>query len=1025
MKSFNLSEWALEHRSLIWFLMIVCSVVGVSAYLNLGREEDPPFTIKTMVIAAQWPGASVEEMTNQVTDRIEQKLVELSQLDYTASTTSAGQTVVNVNLKSSVSGSEVTATWTQVRNLIGDIAGEFPAGVLGPFYNDRFGDVYGNIYAFQSDGLTDRQLRDYVEDVREQVLRVPNVGRVDLLGAQDEVIYLEFSAQKLSAYGLNEQAITSALQSQNAVTQSGVIQTGSGRVAIRVGGGFTSEDSIRDINIRVGDTFFRLSDVATISRGYEDPPSPLFRYNGEPAIGLAVGMVAGSNLLVFGEALTETIEHATADLPMGIDIHKVSDQPEVVDHAVNHFVTSLVEAVAIVLAVSFLSLGLRAGLVVALAIPLVLAITFFVMQYLGISLQRISLGALIIALGLLVDDAMIAVEMMVTRLEAGDSLRKAATAVYTSTAFPMLTGTLVTVASFIPVGLNGSSAGEFTFTLFVVIAVSLVVSWIVAVLFTPLLGTLILPKTMKHKGHGPGPFTRAFSAMLKFCMRARWLTIGASVAALVVSIYLLGSVQQQFFPNSDRVELVVDFTLPRDATILETKAQIERFEKEQLTNNPDIEHWSSYVGTGATRFLLSFDPTPANPYVGQIIIVTKDLEARDRVRPQLQAWLKETFPGTDAFVKLLDIGPPVGRPVQYRVSGPDIETVRNLANELATIVGQNAMLGDVTFDWNEPSRVIKVDVLQDNAAQLGITSQDIAYSLNSIIGGLTITQVRDATYLVPVVARALADERSSIEALRNIRISSATGSSVPLASVATFRYGLEQPVIKRRAGVPTITLKSTVLGDVQPATVVADLAPAVKTFTEALPVGYSLEVGGSVESSADGQEPIIAVAPLMLITMAALLMIQLQSFQRLFIVFAVAPLGLIGVVIALLFSGAPMGFVAILGVLALIGILIRNSVILVVHIEDLLKTGMDAWAAVVQATEHRMRPIILTAAAASLALIPISREVFWGPMAYAMMGGIIVGTALTLLFLPALYVAWFRIKEPAVEPAAAHEAPAA
>lgn len=1013
MKNFNLSEWALDHKSLVWFFMIVCTVAGISAYVNLGREEDPNFTIKTMVIAADWPGASVEEMTNQVTDRIEQKLVELSQLDYTTSTTTAGKTVVNVNLDASVAGGEVTATWTQVRNLIGDIAGDFPAGVIGPFFNDRFGDVYGNIYAFTADGITDRQLRDYVEDVREQVLRVPNVGRVDLLGVQDEVIFLEFSPQKLSAYGLSQQAIIGALQAQNAVTQSGVIQAGAERVAIRVGGGFTSQDSIRDINLRVGETFFRLADVATITRGYVDPPSPMFRYNGEPVIGLAVGMVAGSNLLVFGEALTETIDHAVANLPIGIDLHKVSDQPEVVEHSVDHFVRSLVEAIAIVLAVSFVSLGMRAGFVVALAIPLVLAITFFVMQYFGISLQRISLGALIIALGLLVDDAMIAVEMMVSRLEAGDTLRKAATAVYTSTAFPMLTGTLVTVASFIPVGLNGSAAGEYTFSLFVVIAVSLIVSWIVAVVFTPLLGVLILPKKMKHKSEEPGRLTKAFSTVLKFCMRARWLTIGVCVAALAVSIVLLGSVQQQFFPASDRAELVVDFNLPQDATILETKAQMDRFEKEQLADNVDIEHWSSYVGQGATRFLLAFDPTPANPYVGQIIIVTKDLEARNRVRPILQSWLKETFPGTDAFVKLLDIGPPVGRPVQYRVSGPDVETVRSLANELASAIGNNQQLGDITFDWNEPSRVIKVDVLQDNAAQLGITSQDIALALNGIVGGSTITQVRDETYLVPIVARATADERSSVEALRNIRISNASGNSVPLASVATFRFELEQPVIHRRAGVPTITVRSTVLGNVQPATVVADLTPAVDEFVSRLPAGYAVEIGGSVESSAEGQGPIVAVAPLMLIAMATLLMIQLQSFQRLFIVFAVAPLGLIGVVVALLLSGAPMGFVAILGVLALVGILIRNSVILVVQIEDLLKTGMNAWQAVVEATEHRMRPIILTAAAASLALIPISREVFWGPMAYAMMGGIIVGTVLTLLFLPALYVAWFRIKEPA------------
>ena len=1015
MKNFNLSEWALDHRSLVWFFMLIFTVAGVFAYLNLGREEDPNFTIKTMVVVAQWPGASVEETTNQVTNRIEQKLVELSQLDYTTSTTTAGQTVVNVKLKDTVRGSEVTATWTQVRNMIGDIAEEFPSGVVGPSFNDRFGDVYGNIYAFTADGLNQRQLRDYVEDVRAEVLGVPNVGRVDLVGTQDEVIYLEFSAQKLTAFGLNQQAIVGALQAQNAVTPSGVVQAGQERVAIRVGGGFTSEDSIADVNLRVGDTFFRLSDVATVTRGYADPPGPMFRYNGEPAIGLAIGMIPSSNLLQFGEALSETIKDTVEKLPIGVGIHQVSNQPEVVDHAVSHFVQSLAEAVAIVLAVSFVSLGMRAGFVVALAIPIVLAITFMIMQYMGISLQRISLGALIIALGLLVDDAMIAVEMMVSRLEAGDDLRKAATYVYTSTAFPMLTGTLVTVASFIPVGLNGSSAGEFVYTLFVVIAVSLIVSWIVAVVFTPLLGVLILPKTMKHKAHGPGFAGRAFSRVLVFCMRARWLTIAVCIVALVGSVAAMGLVQQQFFPNSDRVELVVDFSLPKDSTITETKAQMDRFEREQLLGNDDVEHWSSYVGQGATRFLLSFDPEPSNPYIGQVIIVTKSLEARDRLRAQLQPWLKRTFPGTDAFVKLLDIGPPVGRPVQYRVSGPDVEAVREYANQLAAIVGGNPDLGDVTFDWNEPSRVVRIDVLQDNAAQLGVTSEDIAYALDGIVGGAAVTEVRDETYLVQVVGRATAAERNSIESLRNIRISNSTGGSVPLASIATFHYEVEQPVIKRRAGLPTITLKSSLLGNVQPATAVADLAPAIAEFNENLPTGYAVEVGGTVESSAQGQEPIIAVAPLMFIAMATLLMIQLQSFQLLFIVFAVAPLGLIGVVAALLLSGAPLGFVAVLGILALIGILIRNSVILVVQIEDLLKTGMDRWQAVVEATEHRLRPIILTAAAASLALIPIASEVFWGPMAYAMMGGIIVGTALTLLFLPALYVAWFRIKEPAAE----------
>ncbi|MBU1304200.1 MAG: efflux RND transporter permease subunit, partial [Alphaproteobacteria bacterium] len=934
MKTFNLSEWALDHKSLVWFFMIVLTVAGVFSYLNLGREEDPNFTIKTMVIVAEWPGASVDETLNQVTDRIENKLVELVGLDYTNSTTTAGRALVNVHLKDTVRGDAVTAAWTQVRNMIGDISMTFPQGTLGPFFNDRFGDVYGNIYAFTADGLTDRQLRDYVEIVRKKVLQVPNVGRVDLVGAQDEVIYLEFSPQKLKAFGLDIQSIVAAIQAQNAVTQSGVVQAGDDRVAIRVGGAFTSEDSIQSINLRVGDVFFRLSDVATVTRGYVDPPSPQFRYNGQPAISLAIGMAPQSNLLKFGEALDKTLEEAIADLPIGVGVHQVSNQPEVVDEAVSHFIRSLMEAVAIVLAVSFVSLGMRAGFVVALAIPIVLAITFVVMEYLGISLQRISLGALIIALGLLVDDAMIAVEMMVSRLEAGDTLRKAATHVYTSTAFPMLTGTLVTVASYIPVGLNDSSAGEFVYTLFVVIAVSLIVSWVVAVLFTPLLGVLILPKTIKHKAHGPGRVARGFSKLLNFCMRQRWLTIGVCFAALVLSVGGLRLIEQQFFPSSDRVELVVDFNLPQDSTIAATKAQMDCFEQEKLVGNADVEHWSSYVGQGASRFLLTFDPEPQNPYVGQVIIVTKDLEARDRQRIELQAWLNEAFPGTDTFVKLLDIGPPVGRPVQYRISGTDTQTVRTLANLLAGIMGQNDHLTSATFDWNEPSRVVKVNVLQDNAAQLGVTSADIAYALNGIVGGATVTQVRDATYLVKVIGRATAQERNSIEMLRNTTITSSRGS-VPLASLATFGYELEQPVIKRRSGLMTITLKAAVIDKSQPATIAADLAPAIDAFRANLPAGYSVEVGGSVESSAQSQEPIFAIAPLMLIVMATLLMLQLQSFQRMVLVFAVAPLGLIGVVAAMLLSGAPLGFVALLGVLALVGILIRNSVILVVQIEHL------------------------------------------------------------------------------------------
>lgn len=1018
MKSFNLSDWALEHRSLVWYFMIAFMAAGLFSYLQLGREEDPAFTIKTMLIQAQWPGASAEEMTRQVTDRIEKKLEELESLDYTKSLTVAGSTTIFVNLRDTTKAKDVAPTWVRVRNMIADIKSNFPQGVVGPGFNDRFGDVYGNIYAFTSDGLSQRQLRDRVEDVRAEVLTVPNVGRVDIVGAQDEVIYLEFSTRKVASLGLDSRSIISSLQAQNAIAPSGVLQAGPERISVRVSGQFTTEESLKAINLRVNDRFFPLTDVATVTRGYADPPTSLFRFNGEPAIGLAIGMKAGANLLQFGEALKLKMTRIVADLPIGVGVHLVSDQPQIVDDAVGGFTRALFEAVIIVLAISFISLGMRAGLVVAISIPLVLAITFVVMAYAGISLQRISLGALIIALGLLVDDAMIAVEMMVARLEVGDSLRKAATYVYTSTAFPMLTGTLVTVAGFIPIGLNNSAAGEFTFTLFVVIAVSLVVSWIVAVLFTPLLGVTILPETMKSHHEEKGRFAKAFARILDVCMRRHWITIAVTVVVFALSLGGMKFVQQQFFPSSDRNELIVDWNLPQNSSIAETNTQMAQFEREALQGRDGIDHWSSYVGTGAPRFVLSFDVQPADVTFGQIVVVTKDLKVRDRLKGELQAYLKKTFPGTDAFVKLLDIGPPVGRPVQYRVSGPEIAKVRSYSLELAGVLRGNPHLGDVVFDWMEPARVVKVDVLQDKARQLGVTSEDIASTLNGVLDGTSVTQVRDDIYLIKVLGRAKASERQSLETLRDLQLAGSGGQSVPLAAVATLRYEIEQPTIWRRSRLPTITLKAGIFDSVQPNTVVDQLKPHVAAFDEKLPPGYNVVVGGSVEESGKSQAPIIAVVPLMLFVMATILMLQLQSFQRLFLVFAVAPLALIGVVAALLPSGAPLGFVAILGVLALIGILIRNSVILIVQIEHLREEGRPAWEAVMEATEHRMRPIMLTAAAASLALIPIAREVFWGPMAYAMMGGIIVGTVLTLLFLPALYVAWFRIKAPGDEQAA-------
>ncbi|MCR8724985.1 efflux RND transporter permease subunit [Frigidibacter sp. ROC022] len=1012
MKSFNLSDWALRHRSLVWFFMLVSLVAGALAYVEIGREEDPNFAIKTMIVSAALPGADTQETLTQVTDRIEKKLEDLDELDFTRSVTRPGQSIVYVELLPTTKSSELPIIWQRVRNMMEDIRSEFPAEFAGFVYNDSFGDVFGNIYAFTSDGFTPREVRDYAEQVRRDVQALDDSGKVEIFGTRDEVIYLEFSTQRLAALGLNQQQVQATLAAQNAIVPSGVIKAGPERILVRIGGQFSGAESLEKINLRVGDRFFRLTDVADIQRGYEDPPETMFRYNGQEAVGLSVGMKDGANIIEFGKHLDEVIAAAQAKLPIGLDIHQVADQPHVVDEAVGHFLRALLEAVLIVLAVSFLSLGVRAGLVVSLTIPLVLAITFAIMQYTGFTLQRISLGALIIALGLLVDDAMITIETMITRLEKGETLTKAASYAWTSIAFPMLSGTLIIVAGFIPVGLNNSAAGEFTFSLFVVILISLIVSWIVAVLFAPLLGVTFLPATMKHHDGQPGAMRRVFHAVLRRAMDHRWITITVTVAVFGVSLYGMRFIENQFFPSSDRPELIVDFNLPQNASITETARQMDRMEA-YLDDNENVLFWSSYVGRGAPRFLLAYDvPTPG-PNTGQIVIQTPSVEARDALRAQLNEISEREFPGIDIFVKLLEIGPPVGRPVQYRISGPDPETLRDQARALTALIATDSRLDDIVMDWNEPARVVRVDILQDKARQLGISPQDIAITLNAIYDGTSVTQLRDSEYLIDILARGDAESRQSVQALGELQLAGTGNAIIPLRSIATFSYDTEAPLIHQRDRMPTITVKAAIRTSDQPATIVDDFSDQIAAFNADLPEGYQVVVGGTVESSAESQAPIIAVVPLMLLVMLTLIMIQTQSFRLAFVVICVAPLGLIGVVAALLPSGAPLGFVAILGALALIGILMRNSIILVDEIETLRAKGRSAWDAVFEASDSRARPILLTAAAASLALIPISRQIFWGPMAYAMMGGIIAGTVITLVFAPALYLAVFRVKKPA------------
>jgi multidrug efflux pump len=1012
--SFNLSEWALKHQSFVWYLMFVALLMGVFSYLNLGREEDPSFTIKTMVIQTRWPGATQEETLKQVTDRIEKKLEELDSLDYVKSYTRPGESTVYVYLRDTTKAKDIPEIWYQVRKKISDIRYAFPQGIQGPSFNDEFGDVFGSIYAFTADGLSLRQLRDYVEQARAEIRGVPGLGKIEMIGQQDEVLYLNFSTRKLAALGIDEQQVVQSLQAQNAVTPAGVIEAGPERISVRTSGQFISEKDLANVNLRLNDRFYRLADIADIRRGYVDPSTPEFRFNGQQAIGLAIAMQTGGNIQDFGKALHQRISELTANLPVGVGVHNVSDQSVVVEAAVGGFTSALFEAVVIVLVVSFISLGVRAGLVVACSIPLVLAMVFVFMEYSGITMQRISLGALIIALGLLVDDAMITVEMMVSRLELGDTKEQAATFAYTSTAFPMLTGTLVTVAGFVPIGLNGSSAGEYTFTLFAVIAVAMMVSWVVAVLFAPVIGVHILSAKVKPHSAEPGRLGRAFNGGLLWSMRNRWWAIGITMLLFALSVVGMRFVQNQFFPASDRPEILVDLNLPQNASIDETRKAVDKLEA-TLKGDPDIVRWSTYVGQGAIRFYLPLDQQLQNPYYAQLVIVSKDFETRAALSNRLRERLRKDFVGIGSFVQALEMGPPVGRPIQYRVSGPEIDQVRKHAIDLASQLDKNPHIGEIIFDWNEPGKVLRIDIAQDKARQLGLSSADVANLMNSIVSGSTVTQVNDDIYLINVVGRAIDAERGSPETLQNLQILTPGGISIPLLAFASVRYELEQPLVWRRDRKPTITIKTAVIDDIQPTDLVKLLKPDIDQFAASLPAGYKVATGGTVEESAKAQGPINKVIPLMVFLMATFLMIQLHSVQKMFLVASVAPLGLIGVVLALVPTGTPMGFVAILGILALIGIIIRNSVILVTQIDAFIAEGSTPWDAVVEATEHRRRPILLTAAAASLGMIPIAREVFWGPMAYAMIGGIIVATLLTLLFLPALYVAWYRIREPKKE----------
>jgi len=1017
---FNLSEWALKHRSFVVYWMLVAMIVGAMSYLRLGRNEDPAFTFRTMVVQASWPGATLKDTIDQVTERIERTLKETPHLDFLRSFTRAGATTIFVNLKGSTPAREVPDVWYHVRKSVGDIRHTLPNGIVGPNFNDEFGDTFGIIYGFTADGFTHRELRDYVENVRTRLLQVPDVAKIEILGAQDEQIIIEFSTEKLAGLGIDRAALIAALQAQNAVRPTGTLETGDESITLRVSGAFESELDILAINIASNGRLLRLGDIADVRRIFVDPPQPMFRVNGKPAIGLAIAMREGGDILALGRNIQRTMAEITANLPIGITPTLVADQSSVVKSAIGEFMESLWQAIAIIMAVSVVSLGVRAGAIVALSIPLTLAVVFPVMQLVNIDLQRISLGALIIALTLLVDDAMSTIDAMTMRLALGDDKQEAATFAYKTLAFPMLTGSFVTMAGFVPIGFAKSAAGEYTFSIFAVVSIAVLASWLVAVIFIPLLGVALLAKPKGAQASEPSLVARGFRSVLAAAMRFRWVTILVTLACFVAALFATRFVPRQFFPSSDRPELLVDLRLPQGASIHASSAASAKLDA-ILGGDPDVERWSTNVGRGAIRFYLPLSVELPNSFLSQLVVIAKDIDARERLRAKLARVLEEDFPGAVTRVVPLELGPPVGWPLQYRVSGPDVNEVRDIAFRVAQIVASDTRARRVNFDWIEPARQVRIRIDQDQARLLGLSSESIAAVLNKVMSGLAITQVRDGIYLVDVVMRATDEQRLSLSTLRNLQFPLASGRTVPLGQFASLDFEQEFPLIWRRDGVPTLTIQADVAQGASPEAVVAALAPAVMQLQASLPRSYHVAVGGTVEESAQSQASVYAVVPLMLFITITFLMAQLQSFSRLFLVLSVVPMGLIGVVAALLIFKRPLGFVAILGILALLGMIARNAVILIDQIESERAAGKAIWNAVVEAATSRFRPIMLTAISTVLGMIPIAPTIFWGPMAFAIMGGLLVATVLTLLFLPALYITWFRASKKLTD---GHAAPA-
>jgi multidrug efflux pump len=1025
---FNLSRWALEHIPLTRYLIVALLIGGILSYGKLGQDEDPPFTFRAMVVRAIWPGATALQMADQVTDKLEKKLQETPYIDKIRSYSKPGETLIILQLRESTPPKEVTSAWYQVRKKIGDIRSTLPAGVVGPFFNDEFGDTYGSIFALSGDGFSYAEVKDYADFVRQQLLGVPSVAKVELFGAQDEKIYIEFSHKKFAQLGIPFDAIVSQLNAQNSVESTGVLVTPTDNLQVRITGAMKSAKDLENLELRANGTTFRLGDFATVKREYKDPPQDKMRFNGKEVIGLGISMEKGGDIIEMGRNLEKTVSDIKAKLPVGIELQRVADQPKAVESSVSEFLHTLTEAVLIVLAVSFVSLGLHTrpfrldiwpGLVVALTIPLVLSITFLFMRIFDINLHKISLGALIIALGLLVDDAIIAVEMMVRKMEEGLSRFDAATFAYTSTAKPMLTGTLITAAGFLPIGLAKSAAGEYTFSMFSVNALALLISWVAAVLFTPYIGYVLLK--VKPKANADGhhelfdtPFYRRFRALVNWCVEWRKTTIALTLAVFALGVFGFRFIEQQFFPDSSRPELMVELWLPEGSSFAATEAQAKKFEA-FISKQDGVENVTSYVGTGSPRFYLPLDQIFPQTNVSQIVVLPKDLKAREALRLKIVEAFKNDFPEVRGRVKLLPNGPPVPYPVQFRVTGTEVATVRAIADQVKEIMRANPNALGVNDNWNESVKVLRLDLDQDKLRALGISSQTVMRAANTILTGTTIGQYREDNKLIDIVVRQPVEERSTIDALNQANIPAASGATVPLSQIARAQFVWEPGVVWREGREWAITVQADVVDGIQGPTVSSQIDPKLEKLRAALPAGYKIELAGAAADSGKAQQSIAANVPLVIFIIFTLLMLQLHSFSRALLVFLTGPLGVAGAAMALVILQRPFGFVAQLGVIALFGMIIRNSVILIDQIEHDIGEGVAPWNAIVESAVRRFRPIILTAAAAVLAMIPLSRSVFWGPMAVAIMGGLIIATALTLLFLPALYAAWFRVKRPEAE----------